>query len=93
MSATASSQQNGIAGEGLAEYVLDGNENTIWHTQYSPSVDSFDKQWIELQLNEPTTVAGVRLLQRQGRNGLFYHRGIDENDNGCVCYNGRGEMD
>lgn len=76
MSATAGSQQNGIAGEGLAEYVLDGNENTIWHTQYSPSVDSFDKQWIELQLNEPTTVAGVRLLQRQGRNGLIKNADI-----------------
>lgn len=76
ISATAGSQQKGISGEGLAEYVLDGNENTIWHTQYSPSIDAFDKQWIELQLHEPSTVAGVRLLQRQGRNGLIKNADI-----------------
>lgn len=76
VSATAGSQQKGISGEGLAEYVLDGNENTIWHTQYSPSIDSFDKQWIELQLHEPSTIAGIRLLQRQGRNGLIKNADI-----------------
>lgn len=76
ISATAGSEQKGISGEGLAEYVLDGNENTIWHTQYSPSIDTFDKQWIELQLHEPSTVAGVRLLQRQGRNGLIKNADI-----------------
>ena len=44
MTATAGSQQGTTGSEGPASNVLDGDANTIWHTQYSPSVDSFDKQ-------------------------------------------------
>ena len=71
MVATAGSEQKGVAGEGLAEYVLDNDANTIWHTQYSPSVDSFDKHWIDIKLAQPSTVDGLRLQQRSGKNGVI----------------------
>ena len=71
MVATAGSEQKGVSGEGLAEYVLDNDANTIWHTQYSPTVDSFDKHWIDIKLAEPSTVNGLRLQQRSGKNGVI----------------------
>lgn len=71
MTATAGSQQGTTGSEGPASNVLDGDANTIWHTQYSPSVDSFDKQWIDIATTEPTTVGGVRLQQRSGKNGVI----------------------
>ena len=71
MTATAGSQQGTTGSEGPASNVLDGDANTIWHTQYSPSVDSFDKQWIDIATAEPTTVGGVRLQQRSGKNGVI----------------------
>lgn len=71
MTATAGSQQGTTGSEGPASNVLDGDANTIWHTQYSPSVDSFDKQWIDIATAEPTTVGGVRLRQRSGKNGVI----------------------
>lgn len=71
MTATAGSHQGTTGSEGPASNVLDGDANTIWHTQYSPSVDSFDKQWIDIATAEPTTVGGVRLQQRSGKNGVI----------------------
>ena len=71
MTATAGSQQGTTGSEAPASNVLDGDANTIWHTQYSPSVDSFDKQWIDIATAEPTTVGGVRLQQRSGKNGVI----------------------
>ncbi len=71
MTATAGSEQQGVDGEGLAKYVLDSNENTIWHTAYSPQVDPFENHWIDIATAEPTTVGGVRLLQRTGKNGVL----------------------
>ena len=71
MTATAGSQQGTTGSEGPASNVLDGDANTIWHTQYSPSVDSFDKQWIDIATAEPTTVGGVRLQQRSDKNGVI----------------------
>lgn len=71
MTATAGSQQGTTGSEGPASNVLDGDANTIWRTQYSPSVDSFDKQWIDIATAEPTTVGGVRLQQRSGKNGVI----------------------
>lgn len=71
MTATAGSEQQGVDGEGLAKYVLDSNENTIWHTAYSPQVDPFENHWIDIATAEPTTVGGVRLQQRSAKNGVI----------------------
>ncbi|EGT3617277.1 glycosyl hydrolase family 20, partial [Clostridium perfringens] len=36
MKATASSEQPNIESEGLANFAIDGDESTIWHTKWSP---------------------------------------------------------
>ena len=64
MVAEAGSIQAGYQGEGPAELAIDGNENTIWHTNWSGT--TLAKMWLDIRLKEATTVAGVRLLQRGG---------------------------
>ena len=64
MVASAGSIQTGYQGEGPAELAIDGNENTIWHTDWDGT--TLDKMWLDIRLKEATTVAGVRLLQRGG---------------------------
>ncbi|MGG5461924.1 discoidin domain-containing protein [Clostridium sp. B9] len=36
MTATASSEHPNIGSEGIAEFAIDGDESTIWHTKWSP---------------------------------------------------------
>ena len=64
MVASAGSIQTGYQEEGPAELAIDGNENTIWHTDWDGT--TLDKMWLDIRLKEATTVAGVRLLQRGG---------------------------
>ncbi|MBF1013840.1 MAG: discoidin domain-containing protein [Lachnospiraceae bacterium] len=64
MVASAGSIQTGYQEEGPAELAIDGNENTIWHTNWDGT--TLDKMWLDIRLKEATTVAGVRLLQRGG---------------------------
>ena len=64
MVASAGSIQTGYREEGPAELAIDGNENTIWHTDWDGT--TLDKMWLDIRLKEATTVAGVRLLQRGG---------------------------
>ena len=64
MVASAGSIQTGYREEGPAELAIDGNENTIWHTNWDGT--TLDKMWLDIRLKEATTVAGVRLLQRGG---------------------------
>lgn len=71
MTATAGSEQSQTGSEGPASNVLDGDENTIWHTAYSPQVDPFKNHWIDIATAEPTTVGGVRLQQRSSKNGVI----------------------
>lgn len=71
MTATAGSEQSQTGSEGPASNVLDGDENTIWHTAYSPQVDPFENHWIDIATAEPTTVGGVRLQQRSDNNGVI----------------------
>ena len=69
MTATAGSEQQGYQGEGLAKYAIDNNESTIWHTSWAGT--ALSNMWIDIKLKEPTTVSGVRFLQRKsgGQNG------------------------
>lgn len=72
MTATAGSEQSQTGSEGPASNVLDGDENTIWHTAYLPQVAPFENHWIDIATAEPTTVGGVRLQQRSsGNNGVI----------------------
>ena len=58
-----------------ANYVLDGDPNTIWHTDWSSNEDkqSYDKHYLVFELEEETELAGLRYLPRQegGINGII----------------------
>ena len=59
----------GTTSEGPDDYILDGNTSTHWHTNWSTSeAESVEKRWVGVRFNEPTEVAGVRLLPRQGNS-------------------------
>ncbi|MFR2837209.1 MAG: endo-alpha-N-acetylgalactosaminidase family protein, partial [[Clostridium] nexile] len=59
MTATAGSEQSQTGSEGPASNVLDGDENTIWHTVWAGT--PIENHWIDIATAEPTTVGGVRL--------------------------------
>lgn len=69
MTATAGSEQSQTGSEGPASNVLDGDENTIWHTVWAGT--PIENHWIDIATAEPTTVAGVRLQQRSAKNGVI----------------------
>jgi hypothetical protein len=55
---------------GFAANVLDGNPNTIWHTEYSNVPDTPYPHEIQLDLGIGSTVSGLEYLPRQvGANG------------------------
>ncbi len=69
MTATAGSEQAQTGVEGPASNVLDGNADTIWHTVWAGT--PIENHWLNLTLNKPATVSGLRLQQRSGRNGII----------------------
>lgn len=60
----AGSFQPGISGEGDAEYAVDDDPGTIWHTNW----DGGDREdfWFQFDLKEAKTINGVRHMRRQG---------------------------
>ena len=67
LTATAGDWQTGYeATEGPAELVLDGDPNTIWHTDWYGT--SRANHWIQFELSEDYTVDGLRYLPRSGSN-------------------------
>ena len=70
MTATTGSQQAATGSEGPASNVLDGDENTIWHTVWAGT--PIENHWLNLELEKPATVSGFRLQQRtSGSNGVI----------------------
>lgn len=72
LTAIAGSQYPGSGNEGPASYVLDGNAQTHWHTNWNTSEgQNLDKRWIGLELNEAAMIDGIRFLPRTsgGTNG------------------------
>lgn len=66
MTATADSENRSSgAGEGPVGNVLDGDPDTIWHTDYTAS-DAPYPHWVTLALAGPSTVDGFGYLGRQG---------------------------
>ncbi len=62
----------GDPNEGPDDYILDGNENTHWHTNWQTSEASdVEKRWIGVSIDEATEVNGIKYLPRQynGSNG------------------------
>lgn len=62
---TASSEQdNGWENTGLASALLDGDLNTIWHSQYSPARPGYP-HWLSFEMPAPTYVTKVAVAPRQ----------------------------
>jgi len=83
LTATAGDWQTGYeATEGPAELVLDGNHDTIWHTNWYGT--SRDNHWIQFELSEDYTVDGLRYLPRQGggSNGVITQYEIQISNDG-----------
>ena len=83
LTATAGDWQTGYeATEGPAELVLDGNESTIWHTDWYGT--SRTDHWIQFELSDSYTVDGLRYLPRQGgsTNGIITEYQIQVSDDG-----------
>lgn len=75
---TGSFQPNG----GEAELAIDGKPDTLWHTKWNESCADEDA-WLELKLNQPTEISGLRYLPRsQGVNGIIkkYKIQVKENE-------------
>lgn len=73
MTAKAGSQSASTGNEGPASNVLDDNDATIWHTDWSGS-NGTDREncWIELDLETPALVDGLRYKPRpSGINGII----------------------
>ena len=69
MVAISGNEHSQTGTEGPDDNVLDGNENTIWHTMYgvNPTGGSkLENRWIGVNLNEVSTVSGIRYLPRPG---------------------------
>jgi endo-alpha-N-acetylgalactosaminidase len=60
----AGSFQPGISGEGDAEYAVDDDPDTIWHTNWAGG----DREdfWFQFDLKEAQTINSVRYMRRQG---------------------------
>ncbi len=71
MTVSAGSEQPGTS-EGPVELAFDNNPNTHYHSNWS-SVPPFDDLWVEMALEEPAAIAGLRYLPRQsgGSNGAL----------------------
>ena len=62
LTAFAESEYNGSGTEGPAEYVLDEDEGTHWHTNWRTNdAQDVEKRWIGLELEEPR---GARRLHQ-----------------------------
>ena len=81
---TAGDWQKGYesSGEGPAEYVLDNDPSTIWHTDWYGT--SRDNHWIQFELSEDYVIDGLRYQPRQGggTNGIITGYEILVSDDG-----------
>ena len=76
----------GTANEGPDDYILDGNAQTHWHTDWQTSeATNVAKRWVGVELKEAAAISGIRYLPRNnGSNGAVteYKVQIRETDNG-----------
>ena len=83
LTATAGDWQTGYeTSEGPAELVLDGNVNTLWHTDWYGT--SRANHWIQFELSEDYVVDGLRYKPREGgsTNGTITEYEILVSDDG-----------
>ena len=73
LTAISESQYSGSGNEGPDDYILDGNANTHWHTNWrTTEATSVDKRWVGVSLDEAASIDGIRYLPRTsgGTNGF-----------------------
>ncbi len=60
------------ANDRLAEYAVDGKPQTVWHSQFTPTVKKFPHELV-IDLGKQRSLSGFRYLARQdgGWNGAF----------------------
>lgn len=69
LTAISDSQYPGSGNEGPDDYILDGNPNTHWHTNWDTSeATSVAKRWVGVSLDEAAMINGIRYLPRQSGN-------------------------
>lgn len=72
ITAFAESEYNGSGTEGPAEYVLDEDEGTHWHTNWRTNeAQDVEKRWIGLELEEPAVLDAFRYYPRGGNMNGF----------------------
>lgn len=72
LTAIAESEYNGSGTEGPAEYVLDEDEGTHWHTNWRTNeAQDVEKRWIGLELEEPAVLDAFRYYPRGGNMNGF----------------------
>lgn len=66
-SVIAGSEQSNVGNtEGPKEFAQDGKESTYWHTRWGSNAITSGEGWYQFNLNNPTTVTGLRYLPRPG---------------------------
>ncbi|WP_394911571.1 Ig-like domain-containing protein [uncultured Robinsoniella sp.] len=72
MTASANSEQSKSGGEGPASNVLDGKQDTLWHTNWTDTPD-LHPHWIKVDLNGTKTINKFAYTPRTGAsNGTIY---------------------
>ena len=73
MTATANSEQSKSGGEGPASNVLDGKQDTLWHTSWTDKPE-LHPHWIKIDLNGTKTINKLAYTPRTGAsNGTIYN--------------------
>lgn len=67
---SAGSAQQGYPDEGPVDLAQDGLPGTIWHTEWGVDSLSRGNAWYQFNLNEPTTITGLRYLPRSGGDNM-----------------------
>lgn len=70
ITATAGSQET-VSENGRVENVLDGRDNTGWHTKYNGGQDPAYKNWIDFEFDTPTIINGLKVQSRSNNNGCI----------------------
>lgn len=80
MSVTTGSQQSTTGAEGPAANLIDGSNDTIWHSAWAGT--ERENLWVDIKFDEETEVDGLRYLPRQdtGTNGNITSYRIDVKD-------------
>lgn len=72
--------------EGKVLLAFDGNPSTYWHSTWAPS--STDDHWVQMELDEPTTIEALRYLPRPNSpaNGTVTEALVEYSDDGVTWH-------